>query len=86
LSVLADYRASPFGPGCLATITAPTVTTRTVHASDVHRALHLVLEQLGHLADEQAAPLMTVHALAGDPAAFAELAVREGFASCVNAG
>ena len=39
---------------------------------------------LGQLADEQTASLMTMHTLAGDPAAFAELAEREGLASYVN--
>jgi hypothetical protein len=84
LPVIADYRFSPFGTGCLATIAAPDLPARTVHGADVHDAVHEVLDEIGRLADEQDCRVLTMHALAGDPQAFAELAEREGFAACLN--
>jgi NifU-like protein involved in Fe-S cluster formation len=84
LSVVADYRFSPFGTGCLATIAAPDLPARTVHGTDVHDALHLVMDEIGDLAAGQHRAVLTMHTLAGDAQAFAEIAEREGFAACLN--
>jgi hypothetical protein len=75
--------------GRFATITAPTI--RLLRLGPCTPAMStvlyiLVMEQLEHLADEQAAPLMTVQALAGDPAALASLAEQAGVVSCVSDG
>jgi hypothetical protein len=84
LPVVADYRPSPFGSGCLVTITMSNVPARTVHGADVHEALHEVMYEIGRLADEQHRSLLTMHLLNGDPQAFAEIAQRNGFESCLH--
>lgn len=86
VEVVADYRNSPFGPGCLATITAPDVALRTVRGDDVHDALHRVMEAIEELAHEQQRPLLTMHTIDGNPIAFSELAKRHGFVNCLGSG
>jgi hypothetical protein len=85
LTVLADYRLSPFGPGCFASISVEDDPPRTVRGEDVHDALHLVMDEVAALADAHHRPLLTMHTLAGDPVAFGELARAHGFANCVGA-
>lgn len=84
LTVVADYRLSPLGPGCFASVSADDVPTRTVHGEDVHDALHHVMDEVAGIADERHRPLLTMHLLAGDPVAFGALAQAHGFAECVG--
>jgi hypothetical protein len=84
LLVVADYRFSPFGTGCLATLAMPKLPARTVYGTDVHDVLHQVMDEIGRLADEQHRGLLTMHLLNDDPRAFAEIAHRDGFESCLH--
>jgi hypothetical protein len=84
LAVVADYRLSPFGPGCFAAITVEDKPARTVHAADEHEALHRVMDEVAVIADQHRRALLTIHTLDGDPAAFAELAQAQGFLACVD--
>jgi hypothetical protein len=84
LPVIADYRFSPFGPACLATITMPDRPIRTVYGTDVHDAMHVVMNEIGRLANGQHQSVLTIHTLDGDAQVFAEIAERDGFAACLN--
>jgi hypothetical protein len=83
----ANYRPSALGPGyfTVLSVEGEPVTT-TLHGADVHAALHAVLDSLEEVADRRRCPLLTVHRLNGDPAAFTELAQAEAFTACVPGG
>jgi len=82
--VVADYRVSPFGGGWVASIALDGMATCSVRGADVHETLHRVMDEIGRLASERDAVLVTMHQLGGDPGAFAELAERQGFGACVD--
>jgi hypothetical protein len=50
-----------------------------VHGTDLHDAMHEVMDEIGRPADEHDRRLLTMHTSDGDPQAFAEM---YGFASC----
>ncbi|QGK69972.1 hypothetical protein GIY23_10955 [Allosaccharopolyspora coralli] len=89
MAVTAEYTQSPLGLW-QATVTVEVGESGddrlacTVTGGDAHEAVRAVRDQLDVLADELNADLATVHHLDGDPAAFAALAAREGFADCVT--
>ncbi len=88
VAVIAEYTQSPVGPW-RATVTAQVGATadrvsRSVSGHDAHETLHAVREELDLLAEELDADLATFHQLDGDSAAFAALALREGFADCAT--
>ena len=83
----ANYRPSALGPGYFAVLSVDgEPVAMTLHGADVHAALHTVLDSLEEIAERRRSPLLTVHRLNGDLAAFAALAQAEGITACVPGG
>jgi hypothetical protein len=81
LHVLVNYHRSPLGTWS-ATLAPEGLEPVALQATNAHNALHDAMDLIEALSEHADVAISTMHALDGDPAAWAMLAAREGFVDC----
>ena len=81
LYVLVNYHRSPLGPWT-ATLALDGLEPVTLQATSAHDALHDAMDLIEALSEHADVAISTVHAVDGDPTAWAMFAAREGFVDC----
>jgi hypothetical protein len=81
LYVPVNYHRSPLG-AWTATLAPDGLEPVTLQATSAHDALHDAMDLIEALSEHADVAISTMHALDGDPAAWAMLAAREGFVDC----
>jgi hypothetical protein len=79
--VIVDYHRSPLG-AWTATLAPDGLEAITRQATSAHDAFHAAMDLIEALSYQVDVAISTMHTLDGDPAAWATLAVREGFVDC----
>jgi hypothetical protein len=79
--VLVNYHRSPLG-AWTATLAPDGLEPVTRQASSAHDALHDAMDLIEALSQDADVAISTLHALDGEPTAWAKLAAREGFLNC----
>ena len=81
LYVLVDYHRSPLG-AWTAILVPDGLKPVALQATSAHNAFHKATQLIEVLSEHADVAISTMHALDGDPVAWATLAAREGFVDC----